>query len=381
MRLDRTTGDSEEEDQIEMPAIKIDATELSEVLTTTPSAQNLLLIGRHGIGKSQIIANHFESAGQKVVTFFLGQMSDPGDLIGLMHKNEKTGTSEFLPPFWWPLDNEPIVLFLDELNRARPEILQSVMDLTLNRTLAGKSLPVGSRVISAVNEGEEYQLTDLDPALVSRFNVYEFAPTVEDWLVWANANQVDDRVVSFIQQNSEYLDGDPKAGKDTSSFGTDLTSTPDRRSWVRVAEMMADITNVTNLHIKMVAGIVGINAALAFGKSVQSKAMISAEDVLIRFAKTKTRLLKLQPHDFAALNERIILRIQKDDFKPAEKKKVLKNFNNYIELLIDNGHSESCAHLASTLERPRFEIASEFLLGDAKILAQMVGFIQGIAID
>lgn len=364
-----------------MPAIKIDATELSEVLNTTPSEQNLLLIGRHGIGKSQIIANHFRSAGQKVVTFFLGQMSDPGDLIGLMHKNEKTGTSEFLPPFWWPLDDRPIVLFLDELNRARPEILQSVMDLTLNRTLAGKSLPAGSQVISAVNEGEEYQLTDLDPALVSRFNVYEFAPTVEDWLVWANANEVDNRVVSFIQQNSEYLDGDPKAGKETSSFGTDLTSTPDRRSWVRVAEMMADIKNVSNLHIKMVAGVVGINAALAFGKSVQSKAMISAEDVLIRFAKTRTRLAKLQPHDFAALNERIILRIQKANFKPAEKKKVLTNFHSYIDLLVTSGHSESCAHLASTLERPRFETASEFLLGDAKILAQMVGFIQGIAID
>lgn len=365
-----------------MPAIKIDATELSEVLRSTPSAQNLLLIGRHGIGKSQIIANHFGSAGQKVVTFFLGQMSDPGDLIGLMHKNEETGQSEFLPPFWWPLTDEPIVLFLDELNRARPEILQSVMDLTLNRTLAGRSLPTGSRVISAVNEGEEYQLTDLDPALVSRFNVYEFAPTVEDWLVWANDQQVDARVVNFIQQNGEFLDGDPKAGKnDSTSFGADLTSTPDRRSWVRVAEMISDITNITNLHIKMVAGIVGINAALAFGKSVQSKAMISAEDVLIRFAKTKPRLKKLQPHDFAALNERILLRIQKGEFKPAEKKKVLTNFNSYVDLLVTSGHSESCAHLASILERPRFETASEFLLGDAKILAQMVGFIQGIAID
>ena len=194
-----------------MPAIKLDATELIDVLNGTPAEQNLMLIGRHGIGKSQIVTRYFEQHDQKVVTFFLGQMSDPGDLIGLMHKNEATGHSEFLPPFWWPLTDEPIVLFLDELNRARPEILQSVMDLTLNRTLAGKSLPSGSRVISAVNEGEEYQLTDLDPALVSRFNVYEFAPTVEDWLLWANANDVEERVVGFIQQNSEYLDGDPQA--------------------------------------------------------------------------------------------------------------------------------------------------------------------------
>ena len=211
-----------------MPAIKINTTELTEVLRLTPADQNVMLVGRHGIGKSQIVGDHFERQERTVITFFLGQMSDPGDLIGLMHKNEKTGVSEFLPPYWWPLANEPVVLFLDELNRARPEILQSVMDLTLNRTLAGKSLPAGSQVIAAVNEGEEYQLTDLDPALVSRFNIYQFNPTVQDWLIWANESEIDPRVVSFIQANSEYLDGDPRAdASDPNTFTAELTRTPE----------------------------------------------------------------------------------------------------------------------------------------------------------
>jgi MoxR-like ATPase len=56
----------------------------------------------------------------------------------------------FLPPYGWPLGQKPIVLFLDELNRARPEILQAVYDLALNRRLAGKSLPPGSRVAAAI---------------------------------------------------------------------------------------------------------------------------------------------------------------------------------------------------------------------------------------
>lgn len=365
-----------------MPAIKLNTSELHELLSFTPAEQNLMLVGRHGIGKSQIVTSYFESTGQKVVTFFLGQMSDPGDLIGLMHKNETTGQSEFLPPFWWPLDGQPIVLFLDELNRARPEILQTVMDLTLNRTLAGKALPEGSRVVSAVNEGEEYQLTDLDPALVSRFNVYEFAPTVEEWIVWANANDVDARVVGFLQENSDYMDGDPKAAKNGSpGFGADLTRSPDRRSWVRVAKTIEKIPAVTNLHIKLIAGIVGVNAAMLLARSLQSSAMISAEDVLFRFAKSKPRLSKLKTHDFAALNERLVLRIQKDDFKPAEKKKALTNFLQYLELMVKLRQSESCVHLASMLERPAYETASQFLLADAKILAQMVEFIQAIAID
>ena len=365
-----------------MPAIKINTTELIETLRDTPSEQNIMLVGRHGIGKSQIVKSFFESEGQTVVTFFLGQMSDPGDLIGLMHKNEKTGQSEFLPPFWWPMKGDPVVLFLDELNRARPEILQAVMDLTLNRTLAGKSLPAGSRVVSAVNEGEEYQLTDLDPALVSRFNIYQFSPTVEDWMIWANDQKIDQRVLGFIQENSEYLDGDPKAeASDGISFGNELVRTPDRRAWERVSLLIKDLDSISQVHVKMIAGVIGINAAMLFAKSIQSSHLISAEDVLLRFSKTKSKLKKLQTHEFAALNERLILRIEKGDFKAAQKKKVLKSFHDYVEFLTDKKESESCAHLASLMERPRFKNAAQFLLGDGMILSAMVEFISEIAID
>ncbi len=100
--------------------IKIDAKELLEILAMTPAEQNIMLAGAHGIGKSRILTDYFESRGVPVMTLFLGQMSDPGDLIGLPNKNEKTGKTEFLPPYWFPIDNKPIVLFLDELNRARP---------------------------------------------------------------------------------------------------------------------------------------------------------------------------------------------------------------------------------------------------------------------
>lgn len=158
-------------------AISVNSKELTEILDVTPSTQNIMLVGKHGIGKSEILTNYFNKKGMKVVSLFLGQMADPGDLIGLPHKNEETGKTDFMPPYWFPVDNEPIVLFLDELNRARPELLQTVMDLALNRKLAGRYLPEGSRIISAVNDGEEYQLTDLDPALVSRFNIYNFRPT------------------------------------------------------------------------------------------------------------------------------------------------------------------------------------------------------------
>lgn len=365
-----------------MPAIRIDATELTDVLHHTPSQQNVMLIGRHGIGKSQIVTRYFEAAGHKVVPFFLGQMSDPGDLIGLMHKDEQSGRSEFLPPYWWPLDEQPIVLFLDELNRARPEILQSVMDLTLNRTLAGRALPAGSRVIAAVNEGDEYQLTDLDPALVSRFNVYEFAPSTEDWLVWAQACRLDPRVIQFIQQRAEYLDGDPREVDDPNrGLGGELTKAPDRRAWEKVAHLIAPLATLDDIHVKLIAGTVGISAALAFASTLKNAPSVSAEDVLLRFSRAKSKLTKFATPDFAALNERVVLRLEAGKFTAAAKKKALTNFGAYIALMQQMNQSEACAHLAATLEKPQFEKASLFVLGDANVLGLLVDFIQGISLD
>ena len=240
-------------------SVRIDSNLLLEILEETPSTQNIMLMGKHGIGKSQILEKFYSEKGCKVVPLFLGQMSDPGDLIGIPHKNEKTGHTEFMPPYWFPTDDTPVVLFLDELNRARPEILQTIMDLALNRKLAGRSLPAGSRIISAVNNGEEYQLTDLDPALVSRFNIYEFVPSVQDWLLWANKNGIDERITSYIATNPNALDNQT-AVEDLDN----LEKTPDRRGWVRVSEIISGKEKLTQSHKSMIAGIVGAKAATRF---------------------------------------------------------------------------------------------------------------------
>ena len=123
-------------------SVKINARELESLLDATPASQNIMLTGKHGIGKSQILEKFFTARGERVVILFLGQMSDPGDLIGLPRLDETTGKTLFMPPYWFPTDGNPVVLFLDELNRARPEVLQTIMDLTLNRMLETMPFPV-----------------------------------------------------------------------------------------------------------------------------------------------------------------------------------------------------------------------------------------------
>jgi len=363
-----------------MAAIKIDVPELIELLRLTPPAQNIMLIGKHGIGKSQIITAFYQKKKMKVVAFFLGQMSDPGDLIGLMHKDEKTGHSEFLPPYWWPTENKPIVLFLDELNRARPEILQSVQDLTLNKTLAGKKLPEGSIIISAVNEGEEYQLTDLDPALVSRFNLYEFAPTVDDWLLWANDNKMDERVIAFIQKTHHFLDPeDIFDSPDGLSTGQGLYKTPDRRAWEKVSHLIKPLEELEDIHIKIISGIVGIKAAMSFKKSLASTLKVSPDQLLLAFAKNKGKMKSFQLKDFIFLNEQIIYWLNGDNFKPTRKSTVLKNFHQYLLYLKQAKQTEAIAHIASMIENNKFQKVTGLLLVDSEeILTELTEYINNI---
>lgn len=360
-------------------AIKVDVPELLEILRMTPPEQNIMLIGKHGIGKSQIITKFYQKKRMKVVAFFLGQMSDPGDLIGLMYQDQKTGHSDFLPPYWWPTDNKPIVLFLDELNRARPEILQSVQDLTLNKTLAGKKLPKGSIVLSAVNEGEEYQLTDLDPALVSRFNLYEFAPTVEDWLLWANENDIDGRVFAFIQKNHHFLDPEDLFGKDGLSAGAGLNKTPDRRAWEKVSDLIKTYHDIEDIHIKIIAGIVGVKVAMNFKKSLGTTLKVSPEQLLLSFAKNKGKLKSFKLQDFVFLNEQIMYWLNGDNYKPAKKATVLKNFHQYLLHLKKVKQTEAIAHVASMLESAKFEKIAGFLIADSvEIMKDLEEYIHNI---
>ena len=340
-------------------AININTKELRTLLESTPASHNIMLSGKHGIGKSQIITKFFEAKGMKVVALFLGQMSDPGDLIGLPNKDEETGKTVFMPPYWFPTDGQPVVLFLDELNRARPEILQTIMDLALNRKLAGRELPAGSRIVSAVNDGEEYQLTDLDPALVSRFNIYNFKPTAGEWLLWATQAGLDKHVIEFIENNNRMLDGD-SASTDTSSS---LEKTPDRRGWERVSDILKNTPTITGTTKKVVAGIVGAKAAAEFFDSFSQTSVIGAESILKDFDRQKATLEKYPAHDLAIVNESIFRCIENG--KHGADDKAAENLMKYMNWLILGGKRESMAHFCSVFEGATYTKANLFMMSKA----------------
>ena len=355
-------------------AIRIDIKELYEIFEATPSDQNIMLVGTHGIGKSRIVEDYFTDKGMKVTALFLGQMSDPGDLIGLPRLNEETGKTDFMPPYWFPTDGEPIVLFLDELNRARPEMLQTVMDLVLNRKLAGRRLPEGSRIISAVNDGEEYQVGELDPALVSRFNIYNLVPTVKDWIKWATSAGLDERVITFIKNKPSMLDSRFDATANS------LDKSPDRRAWERVAHAIEGVREISTARAKMIAGIVGVKAAAAFMESQKEKS-VTGNDILKSFDKVSAKLEELPIENFPMLNDDILGSLSSLESAAKFTPTMQKNLQAYLQWLQDTKRREAYAYFIKAFLGKEYAKANNYLAQKLpKLLIEFTTFIQNITI-
>ena len=166
----------------------------------------VLFRGRHGIGKSEVIYQIAEGLGLPVVERRASQMTE-GDLIGL--PSTDGSVTSFNPPDWYKeCCEEARLLFLDEVDRATPEVRQGIFELTDSRKLNGHSLHPDTVVFAAVNGGEhgaQYQVGEMDPAELDRWTVFDLEPSVEDWLNWAKDN-AEPILWDFINNNRQHLE-------------------------------------------------------------------------------------------------------------------------------------------------------------------------------
>jgi midasin (ATPase involved in ribosome maturation) len=131
----------------------------------------VLLRGRHGVGKSQVVYQTAAKLGLPVIERRASQMTE-GDLVGL--PSTDGNTTSFNPPDWFAQAcSEPVALFLDEVDRATIEVRQGIFELTDSRKLNGHILHPRTVIFAAVNGGDhgaQYQVGEMDhSALVEKF--------------------------------------------------------------------------------------------------------------------------------------------------------------------------------------------------------------------
>lgn len=266
------------------------------VVPRLPRTTSVLLRGAHGIGKSQVVrqvaAQIAELEGLKdfeVMDRRLSQMSE-GDMIGLPSTDGEV--TRFNPPEWYKIAcDKPVCLFLDELNRATPEVMQAAFQVVLDRELNGWKLHPQTRVFSAINHSASYTVNEMDPALLDRFWTIDLIPTTEDWLTWARKlGQIHATVVEFIASNEKWLD----TPKDTDPGKV----TPSRRSWERLSNALesAGVIDTPDnvMFYPMCLGYIGTEATIAFhsfAKTMDNQ--VSGEDVMERYQTIKGKIAKL----------------------------------------------------------------------------------------
>jgi hypothetical protein len=196
-------------------------------------------------------------------------------------------------------------------------------------------------VISAVNVGEEYMLTEMDPALVSRFNIYEFKPSVNEWVSWARQTGLDSRVVDFIESEPIWLDGEKSADRKDM-----IEKTPDRRAWERVSDLISSFDRINTSTLKLICGAVGEKAGKALAaylaKPVDKGISFKASDVLCNFGSYKAELKKSPAHILTILNVEIFRYLSgKPDVSASE------GLVEYIRMLTNEGKTEVMADFVS----------------------------------
>ena len=264
------------------------------VISNLPPQIAVLAKGPTGIGKSHIVHQVGEKLNMQVIDRRLSQMTE-GDIIGLPEL--KDGVTRFAPVDWIvKACNEPVVLFFDELNRATIEVQQCAFQIVLDRELNGHKLHPETRVYAAVNEGSEYQVTDMDPALLRRFFVTSLEPTTEDWLQWAESKGVDSVVTEFIKKYPSHLRhvGELQPGK----------VYPNPASWDRLdtslkycnmtPSQIVGTSECPDMFYSMCTGFIGTEAAVSFTDFVRNyEVKFSAEDVLDNYSSVKVKTGKL----------------------------------------------------------------------------------------
>lgn len=146
---------------------------------------NVLLEGECGTGKSAQILDCFKRNKVKYLYFSAPTMDPFLHLLGIpkeVQTPEGKSYLEFIKPQKLQFD-EVEAIFFDECNRAPTRVLNCILEILQFKSVNGekfKNLRVVWAAINPADEGGKYQVEDLDPAHLDRFQIHYRVPSSPD---------------------------------------------------------------------------------------------------------------------------------------------------------------------------------------------------------
>jgi hypothetical protein len=286
--------------------------------TLTGHHTPVMLWGPPGVGKSQFIAQVAAKHQVPLIDIRLSQM-EPTDLRGIPFRvNDMV---EWAIPAMLP-DQErhgPTgILFLDEITSAAPTVSTAAYQLILDRRLGDYFIPDGWAIFAAGNRQGDRGVTYSMPApLANRFTHYEVEANLDDWVMWAHAYGIDERVIGFLRFRPDLLfNFDPAHNP---------IAFPSPRSWEFADRALKKFTSIPMLLSDGLQACVGPAAGIELKAFIDSMDQLPDIDGIIQGSESQVpQGIDLQYGVAAALVRRAIM--AKDG---ADSNRVLGNILRY----------------------------------------------------
>jgi hypothetical protein len=240
----------------------------------------VMLWGPPGVGKSQMVAQVAERHGMPVIDIRLSQM-EPSDLRGIPFRVDNQ--VEWAVPSMLPDVNRhgpQGILFLDEITSVPPSVSAAAYQLILDRRLGAYTVPAGWAIFAAGNRQGDRGVTYTMPApLANRFSHFDVDVNLDDWVAWAYANDIDERLIAFLRFRPELLfEFDPAHNP---------VAFPSPRSWEFAHRALQKFGDVQELLTGALQACVGPAAGIELSAFVENLDKLPDIDAIVRGEKVR----------------------------------------------------------------------------------------------
>lgn len=226
------------------------------------SGKNLLLFGRRGTGKTEILLQAIKDCKYKINYINLSVM-ERCDLGGYPNINSDEDIVTFKSPHFLPKleagEKSNVVLLFDEIDKCSPETTAPLLEILQFRKINGVPLNIVSCVLTSNLLNENAYSNTISLALLDRVAKYTLDFNFDLWIDWAKINGVHDLILGFLRSHPDLACG---KAEET------CYASPSPRAWTLASEALikarelkiVDIETV----IQIISGYVGNEAGLKF---------------------------------------------------------------------------------------------------------------------
>jgi hypothetical protein len=217
--------------------------------------------GSPGIAKSDIVKQVAKDLNLELIDVRLSQM-DPTEIQGF--PSIKDNKTIYVPPKVFPIKGDPLpfgkdgfLILLDEMSSASLAVQAAAYRLVLDRQVGQYDLHPNVAIVAAGNLASDKAIVNrMSTAMQSRMVHFNLKVNHKDWLDWANTENLDSRITSFIEFRPQLLHNfNPNHSDNTF---------PCPRTWHMVHKLIHNKDTLSTLDTKIIAGTVGEGAAREF---------------------------------------------------------------------------------------------------------------------